>query len=92
MKYRFVYDDAIDVVGVHLVGSGAVLGHALVMSGMIGLVVDRLKGSRIGEEQDLDGIHLAVHAEAANDLHATAGARASSSLLGTGSATREDHP
>ncbi len=66
------------------------LVHAFVMSGMIGLVVDKLMGFRIDEEHELNGIDLVVHAEAAYDLHATAGARATGSLLGTGSAMRRD--
>ncbi len=128
VKYRFGYDDALDVVGVHLVGGlvgtfgigllataaaptgvdglfygggvdqlgrqlvggGVVLVYAFVMSGMIGWVIDKLMGFRIDEEHELSGIDLVVHAEAAYDLHATAGARATSSILGTGSATRRN--
>jgi Amt family ammonium transporter len=113
MKYRFGYDDSLDVVGVHLVGGivgtlgigligtamaptgvdglfygggldqlgrqalggGAVLVYAFVMSGIIGLAVDKLMGFRIDEEHEITGIDLVVHAETAYDLHATAGAR-----------------
>jgi Amt family ammonium transporter len=121
LKYRFGYDDSLDVVGVHLVGglvgtigigliatsvaptavdgllygggvdqlgrqmlgAGAVLVYAFVVSGMIGLVVDKLMGFRIDEEHEINGIDLVVHAETAYDLHATAGARsAGSGLLG----------
>jgi len=115
LKYRFGYDDSLDVVGVHLVGgvvgtlgigvlataaaptgvdgllyggglgqlgrqlvgAGVVLVYALVVSGAIGLVVDRLVGFRIDEEHEVTGIDLVVHAETAYDLHATAGARSS---------------
>ena len=128
LKYRFGYDDSLDVVGVHmvgglvgtfgigliataaaptgvdglfygggldqlgkqLIGGGAVLVYAFVMSGMIGWVVDKVMGFRIDEEHELSGIDLVVHAEAAYDLHATAGARATSSVLGTSSAMRRD--
>ena len=127
MKYRFGYDDSLDVVGVHLIGglvgtigigviatgaaptavdglfygggadqlwrqllgSGAVLVYAFVMSGIIGLVVDRAMGFRIDEEHEISGIDLVVHAETAYDLHATAGTRSTGGLLGT---HREENP
>ena len=113
MKYRFGYDDSLDVVGVHLVGgiigtlgigliasaaaptgvNGLLYGggfdqlgrqalgggrgavYAFVVSGIIGLAVDKLMGFRIDEEHEINGIDLVVHAETAYDLHATAGAR-----------------
>ena len=113
LKYRFRYDDSLDVVGVHLVGGlvgtfgigllataaaptavdglfygggleqlgkqllggGAVLVYAFVVSGIIGLVVDKTMGFRIDEEHEVSGIDLVVHAETAYDLHASAGAR-----------------
>ena len=117
LKYRFGYDDSLDVVGVHLVGGlvgtlgigllataaaptgvdgllygggvdqlgrqllggGVVLVYAFVVSGIIGLVVDKLMGFRIDEEHEVSGIDLVVHAETAYDLHATAGARSARS-------------
>ncbi|MDQ4052733.1 MAG: ammonium transporter [Actinomycetota bacterium] len=117
LKYRWGYDDSLDVVGVHLVGGlvgtfgigliataaaptgvdglfygggadqlgrqllggGAVLVYAFVVSGIIGLVVDKLMGFRIDEEHEVSGIDLVVHAETAYDLHATSGARTSGS-------------
>jgi Amt family ammonium transporter len=113
LKYRFGYDDSLDVVGVHLVGGlvgtfgigliataaapagvdglfygggvdqlgkqvlagSVVLVYAFVVSGIIGLVIDRTMGLRIHEEHEVSGIDLVVHAETAYDLHATAGAR-----------------
>ncbi len=129
LKYRFGYDDSLDVVGVHLVGGllgtfgigllataaaptgvdglfygggldqlgrqlvggGAVLVYAFVMSGIIGLVVHRLMGFRIDEDHELTGIDLVVHAETAYDLHATAGARsAGHGVLGVHT-QREEH-
>ena len=118
MKYRFGYDDSLDVVGVHLVGglvgtlgigliataaapadvdglfygggldqfgkqalaAGVVLVYAFVVSGIIGVVVDRLLGLRIDEEHEVSGIDLIVHAETAYDLHATQGGRTSGFL------------
>jgi ammonium transporter len=127
LKYRWGYDDSLDVVGVHLVGglvgtlgigligtaaaptavdgllygggldqlgrqslgAGAVLLYAFVVSGIIGLVVDRLMGFRIDEEHEINGIDLVVHAETAYDLHATAGSRSrGTSVLQT--ITREE--
>ena len=117
LKYRWGYDDSLDVVGVHLVGGmvgtfgigliataaaptgvdglfygggldqlgrqllggGAVGVYAFVVSGIIGLVVDKLMGFRIDEEHEVSGIDLIVHAETAYDLHATSGARSSGS-------------
>ena len=44
----------------------------------MGLAIDRIMGFRVDEEHEISGIDLVVHAENAYDLHATAGARASS--------------
>jgi Amt family ammonium transporter len=119
LKYRFGYDDSLDVVGVHLVGglvgtvgigliataaapsgvdgllygggvdqlgkqtlgAGVVLVYAFVVSGIIGVVVDRLMGLRIDEEHEVSGIDLVIHAETAYDLHATSGTRTSGLLV-----------
>jgi Amt family ammonium transporter len=113
LKYRFRYDDSLDVVGVHLIGGvtgtilvgllgsaaaptgvdgllygggvtqlgrqslGAlvVLVYAFVVSGVLGLVVNRLMGFRIDAEHEVAGIDLIVHAESAYDLHVTTGSR-----------------
>jgi ammonium transporter len=121
MKYKFGYDDSLDVVGVHLVGGivgtlgigliatagaptgvdglfygggadqlwrqavggGAVLVYAFVVSGIIGLVVDKTMGFRINEEHEVSGIDLVIHAETAYDLHATAGTRSTGGMFGT---------
>ena len=129
LKYRFRYDDSLDVVGVHLVGGlvgtfgigllataaaptgvdgllygggvdqlgrqllggGVVLVYAFVVSGIIGIVVDKLLGFRIDEEHEVSGIDLIVHAETAYDLHATAGARsAGHGILGAITQQREE--
>ncbi len=127
MKYKFGYDDSLDVVGVHLVGGivgtlgigliatagaptgvdglfygggadqlwrqalggGAVLVYAFVVSGIIGLVIDKTMGFRIDEEHELSGIDLVIHAETAYDLHATAGTRSTGGMFGT---NREENP
>ena len=71
-------------------GGGAVLVYAFVVSGIIAWVVDRLMGFLIDEDHEVSGIDLVVHAETAYDLHATAGARSSGSLLSTPGTLRKD--
>ncbi len=126
LKYRWRYDDSLDVVGVHLVGGlvgtfgigllataaaptgvdglfygggvdqlgrqllggGVVLAYAFVVSGIIGLAVQRTMGFRIDEEHEVSGIDLVVHAETAYDLHATTGTRSEpGGFLGHGGTT-----
>lgn len=70
-----------DQLGKQLVGVGAVLVYAFVMSGILGVVVDKVMAFRIDEEHEISGIDLVVHAENAYDLHATAGARTHGSGL-----------
>jgi ammonium transporter len=123
LKYRWRYDDSLDVVGVHLVGGlvgtfgigllataaaptgvdglfygggvdqlgrqllggGVVLAYAFVVSGIIGIAVQRTMGFRIDEEHEVSGIDSVVHAETAYDLHATTGTRSEpGGLLGHG--------
>jgi Amt family ammonium transporter len=121
LKYRFRYDDSLDVVGVHLVGGlvgtfgigliataaaptgvdglfygggldqlgrqllggGAVLVYAFVVSGIIGFVVHKTMGFRIGEEHEVSGIDLVVHAETAYDLHTSSPSSSSQGGLGS---------
>jgi len=71
------YGGGVEQLGKQLLGGGAVLVYAFVVSGIIGLVVDKLMGFRIDEEHEISGIDLVVHAETAYDLHATSGARSS---------------
>ncbi|ROO83387.1 ammonium transporter [Actinocorallia herbida] len=108
LKYKFGYDDSLDVVGVHLVGGviGAValgflarypfldgqeqgvlygehgwrqlglqvLGpvvvglYSFVVSYILGKVIDMTMGFRISEEDEVNGIDIAAHAESAYDL------------------------
>jgi Amt family ammonium transporter len=113
LKYRFRYDDSLDVVGVHLVGGlvgtiligllgsaaaptgvdglfygggvtqvgrqslGAlvVLVYAFVVSGVLGLIIDKAMGFRIDPDHEVQGIDLVIHAETAYDLHVTGGSR-----------------
>jgi Amt family ammonium transporter len=70
-----LYGGGVDQLGKQVLAGAVVLVYAFVASGIIGLVVDRLMGLRIGEEHEVSGIDLIIHAETAYDLHATAGAR-----------------
>jgi Amt family ammonium transporter len=69
------YGGGLDQLGRQLVGVGAVLAYAFVLSGIIGITVQRTMGFRIDEEHEVSGIDLVVHAETAYDLHATTGTR-----------------
>jgi Amt family ammonium transporter len=110
LKYRFGYDDALDVVGVHLVGgiigtllvgllgsadapSGraglfyggglellgvqavavvAVMAYSFVVTLIIALVLHKTLGLRVSKEEEVNGVDLAQHAEAAYDFEGQA--------------------
>ena len=74
------YGGGADQLGKQVLAGGVVLVYAFVVSGIIGLVVDRTMGLRIDEEHEVSGIDLVVHAETAYDLHATAGSRSTGFL------------
>ena len=74
------YGGGVDQLGKQVLAGGVVLVYAFVVSGIIGLVVDRTMGLRIDEEHEVSGIDLVVHAETAYDLHATAGTRSTGFL------------
>jgi Amt family ammonium transporter len=117
LKYKFGFDDSLDVVGVHLVGgilgtvliglfatgtapagvvglfygggvnqlwrqcvgAGAVLAYSFIVTYIIGLVLHKTIGLRITEDDELAGIDVAEHAEAAYELETTSG-----SFMGVG--------
>lgn len=86
-----LYGGGAGQLGRQLAGAGVVLAYALVVSGIIGIVVDKVLGFRIHEEHEVTGIDLVVHAETAYDLHATAGARtAGHGILGASTRQHED--
>ncbi|GAA4595406.1 ammonium transporter [Planotetraspora phitsanulokensis] len=107
LKYKFGFDDSLDVVGVHLVGGaiGAVslgiiaaypfadgqekgllyggpisqlgvqaLGplavglYSFIMAWIIGKIIDKTMGFRIGQEEEVTGIDITTHAETGYDL------------------------
>jgi Amt family ammonium transporter len=113
LKYRFGFDDSLDVVGVHLVGGivgtvgvgflatsggllygdgakqlvvqAAIALAAIVWSGgwtaVIGLTLKAFMGWRVPEEDEVEGIDAAEHAETAYDFAGVGGSR---SLVGAG--------
>jgi len=95
LKYKWGFDDSLDVVGIHLVGgligtlylgffangtglfmggdgtqlivqaiaAFAVLGYSLVLTLVIGFVIDKTMGFRVTSEDEVAGVDLAVHGE-----------------------------
>jgi ammonium transporter, Amt family len=124
LKFKFGYDDSLDVVGVHLVGgvvgtlligilatanapagvdgllygggldqlwrqavaAGAVLVFSFVLAYLIGTVIDKTMGFRIGEESEITGVDLTTHAESAYELGSVSG---SGYRAGAGASTKE---
>ena len=119
LKFKFRYDDSLDVVGVHLVGgligtlmigivaapetyngvaglaygggfdqlwrqavgAGAVLVYSAIATAILALIVKYTVGLRIDEENEVDGIDEAEHAETAYDFASVGGG---STILGRG--------
>ncbi|MFF2487616.1 ammonium transporter [Microbacterium sp. NPDC058062] len=95
LKYKWGFDDSLDVVGIHLVGgligtlylgffatgtglfmggdgtqlivqaiaAFAVLGYSLVLTLVIGFVIDKTLGFRVKNEDEVAGVDLAEHGE-----------------------------
>lgn len=100
LKFKFGYDDSLDVVAVHLVGGivgtvmigfvgvevglfdgggtdqlvkqiiGAVvvLAYSFIATLIIGKIIDMIFGFRITQDEELEGIDLAIHAERAYEI------------------------
>ncbi len=110
LKFRFGFDDSLDVVGVHLVGglvgtlligffatkqiatadglfygggftqlgkqaiaAGSVLAYSFILSFILAKLVDKTIGFRIPEEDEVNGIDSAEHAETGYDFSSTFG-------------------
>ncbi|HET7474764.1 MAG TPA: ammonium transporter [Dermatophilaceae bacterium] len=111
LKYRFGYDDSLDVVGVHLVGgltgtllvglfasaaapagvdglfygggldqlwrqavgAFAVLTYSLIMSFILGVLLDKTLGFRVDKDTEIAGVDLELHAETGYDLGSLGG-------------------
>ena len=64
-----LYGGGVGQLGRQAVGCLVVMAFAFIMSGALGLAVDRLLGFRIHVDDEVSGIDLVVHAETAYDLH-----------------------
>ncbi|MGZ4774606.1 MAG: ammonium transporter [Oryzihumus sp.] len=65
-----LYGGGAGQLGRQAVGVVAVMVYAFVVSGILGLAIDKVMGFRIHRDDEVGGIDLAVHAETAYDLHA----------------------
>jgi Amt family ammonium transporter len=119
LKFKFGFDDALDVVGVHMVGgltgtlligflatpeapaavkglfygggvdqlwrqavgAFAVLAYSFIVTTILAYVLKFTIGLRLGEEEEVDGIDEAEHAETGYDLATVGGG---SSVFGRG--------
>ena len=100
LKFKFGYDDSLDVVAVHLVGgivgtvmigfvgvevglfdgggtdqlvkqvigAAVVLAYSFIATLIIGKAIDMIFGFRITQDEELEGIDLAIHAERAYEI------------------------
>jgi Amt family ammonium transporter len=100
LKFKFGYDDSLDVVAVHLVGgivgtvmigfvgvevglfdgggtdqlvkqvigAAVVLVYSFIATLIIGKAIDMIFGFRITQDEELEGIDLAIHAERAYEI------------------------
>jgi ammonium transporter, Amt family len=120
LKYRFGYDDSLDVVGVHLVGglvgtiiigflataeapagvnglfygggldqlwrqvvgAVAVLVFSLILTLVIGFVIQKTIGFRITQEEEITGIDNVVHAESGYDFASLGSSGSTAPLAG----------
>jgi Amt family ammonium transporter len=123
LKFKFGFDDSLDVVGVHLVGGLAgtlligllatdaapagvngllyggglgqlwtqtfaalsVLVYSFVMATIIGLIIKKVMGVRVTDDDEVAGIDTAVHAEVAYEFSPSGGGGA---FIGTSHAAR----
>ncbi|HEU4567287.1 MAG TPA: ammonium transporter [Marmoricola sp.] len=83
-----LYGGGLTHLGRQTLSCGVVLVYSFAVSGLLGLLVDRLMGFRIDPEHEVAGIDLVVHAESAYDLHVTGGTRHSILGSSTTEATR----
>ncbi len=138
LKYRFNFDDSLDVVGIHLVGGivgclfigffgttftigagetaytwgikglfygggwtllghqaiGAfsVLAYSLIVTLILGFLLEKTLGFRISRDAELEGIDLAEHAESAYEFEGSVGGGTfTGSSLGGGTAVKTKH-
>src|SRR6478735_7876522 len=68
-----LYGGGLDLLGKQFVGVISVLAYSFAVTLIIGLIIHKTIGFRVTEEQEVDGIDLAEHAETAYDLLAGGG-------------------
>ena len=129
LKYKFGYDDSLDVVGIHMVGgltgalligffgnlnvndgganglfygggvdqlwrqavgAFAVLFFSLVVTLIIGFLIQKTIGFRVSEEVEVTGIDEAEHAEVAYEFGAVRGGRTGGSVTAPATKKLED--
>ncbi len=128
LKYRFGYDDSLDVVGVHLVGglvgtlmigfvataeapaavsglfygggvsqlgkqaaaAGAVLLYSLVLTLIIGYILNKTMGFRVDRDVELGGVDINEHAETAYESSDGYGGSFAGSVSGVRSQSKEE--
>ncbi|QGN59396.1 ammonium transporter [Nostocoides sp. HKS02] len=64
-----LYGGGVGQLGRQALGCLVVMVYAFVVSGVLGLAVERLLGFRIHVDDEVSGIDLVLHAETAYDLH-----------------------
>jgi Amt family ammonium transporter len=85
------YGGGVDQLWRQAVGAGAVLVYSLVLTFVIGFVIQKTIGFRIDEDAEISGIDNAEHAETAYDF-ASIGGGGGSSLVGQAHATSTEGP
>src|SRR5690349_13959507 len=75
LKFKWGFDDSLDVVGIHLVGgligtlylgffaAVAVLAYSFVLAWIIGFAIEKTIGFRVKNEDEVAGIDTVVHGE-----------------------------
>jgi ammonium transporter, Amt family len=84
------YGGGVDQLWRQVVGALAVLVFSFVLTLVIGLVLQKTIGFRVGKDQELEGVDSVQHAETAYDLGNLAGTLRSPGALGAATAHRTD--
>jgi Amt family ammonium transporter len=72
-KDGLLYGGGLSVLGTQALGSFAVLAYSLVVTLILGFIIDKTIGFRVDEEVEVNGIDLDQHLETAYDLTASGG-------------------
>jgi Amt family ammonium transporter len=91
-KDGLFYGGGLDVLGTQAVGSFAVLGYSLVVTLVLGLVLNKTLGFRVPKDDEVSGIDLAQHAETGYELLPAGGSSPSTGVAThTSSSDRKVH-